>query len=375
MKNLLVGNGVNIQFDRNNYTSREIVYRILKNFDREDWPSHVIGFPAYLLKCYLGVLYLIVYDAIDGKYDRFAFGSLAKSLDSFKAQYRNMQETLKMTDIGFEDYYLLHELFCHDHNWGNEKRYHIKKAMTMMYLYAIFNDGKLNELYKMYPRKFVAYLKNYDSIFTTNYDNNVDSVVDIQVYHIHGQFDKLAAEYDENSFQVQLSDSVKKSIVDSKYYYLYSNAISTHCGNYKEFQVNMYHLANDGLKKLVAGYRKNATIKRDVDNWIYDKNEIVAMMGKAVRRMVSNQDLSFEDHYHFEKLAKISGELEILGLSPWNDFHIFETINSLCLSVCVYYYFSESECEKVKVLLHRLNNSGALRFENVENFWRRMDEN
>ena len=81
MKNLLVGNGVNIQFDRNNYTSREIVYRILKNFDREDWPSHVIGFPAYLLKCYLGVLYLIVYDAIDGKYDRFAFGSLAKSLD------------------------------------------------------------------------------------------------------------------------------------------------------------------------------------------------------------------------------------------------------------------------------------------------------
>ena len=292
MKNLLVGNGVNIQFDRNNYTSREIVYRILKNFDREDWPSHVIGFPAYLLKCYLGVLYLIVYDAIDGKYDRFAFGSLAKSLDSFKAQYRNMQETLKMTDIGFEDYYLLHELFCHDHKWGNEKRYHIKKAMTMMYLYAIFNDGKLNELYKMYQRKFVAYLKNFDSIFTTNYDNNVDSVVDIQVYHIHGQFDKLAAEYDENFFQVQLSDSVKKSIVDSKYYYLYSNAISTHCGNYKEFQVNMYHLANDGLKKLVAGYRKNATIKRDVDNWIYDKNEIVAMMGKAVRRMVSNQDLS-----------------------------------------------------------------------------------
>ena len=375
MKTLLVGNGVNIQFDRNNYTSREIVYRILKNFDREDWPSHVIGFLAYLLKCYLGELYLIVYDVIDGKYDRFAFGSLAKSLDSFKAQYRNMQETLKMTDIGFEDYYLLHELFCHDHKWGNEKRYPIKKAMTMMYLYAIFNDGKLNELYKMYPRKFVAYLKDFDSIFTTNYDNNVDSVVDIQVYHIHGQFDKLAAEYDENSLQVQLADSVKKSIVDSKYYYLYSNAISTHCGNYKEFQVNMYHLANDGLKKLVASYRKNATIKHDVDNWIYDKNEIVAMMGKAVGRMASNQDLSFEDHYHFRKLAKISGELEILGLSPWNDFHIFETINLLCLSACVYYYFSESECEKVKVLLHRLNNSGALRFENVENFWRRMDEN
>ena len=99
----------------------------MKNFVREDWPSHVIDFPAYLLKYYLGELYLIVYDAIDGKYDQFFFGSLAKSLDSFKAQYRNMQGTLKMTDIGLEDYYLLHELFCRVYKWGNEMRYPIKK--------------------------------------------------------------------------------------------------------------------------------------------------------------------------------------------------------------------------------------------------------
>ena len=36
MRNLLVGNGINIQFDKISYSTKEIVLRILKNCDRED---------------------------------------------------------------------------------------------------------------------------------------------------------------------------------------------------------------------------------------------------------------------------------------------------------------------------------------------------
>jgi len=39
MKNLLVGNGINIQFDNQSYTTTEIVLRLLKNCDRDDFPS------------------------------------------------------------------------------------------------------------------------------------------------------------------------------------------------------------------------------------------------------------------------------------------------------------------------------------------------
>ena len=37
MRNLLVGNGINIQFDNTNYTTQQIVLRILKNCDRDDF--------------------------------------------------------------------------------------------------------------------------------------------------------------------------------------------------------------------------------------------------------------------------------------------------------------------------------------------------
>ena len=106
-----------------------------------------------------------------------------------------------MTDIGFEDYYLLHDLCCHKTGTGNPDQFYVREALRIAYLFAIYNDGKLNELYRLYPRKFVDYLKDFDTIFTTNYDSNVDSVVEKTVYHIHGQFDKLASVYDRTSFQ------------------------------------------------------------------------------------------------------------------------------------------------------------------------------
>ena len=64
-----------------------------------------------------------------------------------------------MTDIGFEDYYLLHDLCCHKTGTGNPDQFYVREALRIAYLFAIYNDGKLNELYRLYPRKFVDYLK------------------------------------------------------------------------------------------------------------------------------------------------------------------------------------------------------------------------
>ena len=64
MKHLLVGNGINIQFNPTDYTTQQIVLRILKNCDREDFPSHIIVNFPYLLKNYLGQLFLEARDII-----------------------------------------------------------------------------------------------------------------------------------------------------------------------------------------------------------------------------------------------------------------------------------------------------------------------
>ena len=372
MKHLLVGNGVNIQFNSTDYTTQQIVLRILKNCDREDFPSHIIVDFPYLLKNYLGQLFLEARDVIRGQYDQYANSSAERaSLVSFREQYASKIRTLRMTDIGFEDYYLLHDLCCHKTETVNPDKFYVREALRISYLFAIYNDGKLNELYRLYPEKFVNYLRQFDSIFTTNYDSNVDSVVENPVYHIHGQFDKLAAVYDPTSFRNQLPDApIKEYEVDPQYFYLYSNALSTYCGEYKEFQVKQYSLANSAMEKLAAAYLRDEHIKADVDSWTKDTNTITANMGYAVQMKVQHPELTFTDDYHFEKLSKITGELVILGLSPWNDFHIFETIDKSEIDPCTFYYFSEEQCEKVRSLLPIKNQRGALHFSSVQEFWR-----
>ena len=88
MKNLLVGNGINIQFDHTNYTTQQIVLRILKNYDRDDFPSHIIVNFPYLLKNIMGQLYLEARKIINGEYDSCPNCSAEKkSLQSFKERY------------------------------------------------------------------------------------------------------------------------------------------------------------------------------------------------------------------------------------------------------------------------------------------------
>ena len=83
---------------------------------------------------------------------------------------------------------------------------------------------------------------------------------------------------------------------------------------------------------------------------------------------------NFSDNYHFDKFKSIVGTLEIIGLSPWNDFHIFESINAAALSMCTYYFFNENECDVVKSLLPTLSGQGKIRFKSVKEFWEKYYE-
>ena len=147
MKNLLVGNGINIQFDNQSYTTAEIVLRLLKNCDRDDFPTHIIVNEPYLLKNYIGRLFLEARLALQGDYDSYVTCKAEEeSLISFKEQYAGKLATLKITDIGFEDYYLIHDLVCHKYKTGNPEQYYIRESMRIAYLLSIYNDGCVCQL-------------------------------------------------------------------------------------------------------------------------------------------------------------------------------------------------------------------------------------
>lgn len=376
MKNLLVGNGINIQFDKTDYTTQQIVLRVLKNCDRDDFPSHIIVNFPYLLKNYIGQLYLEARKIILGEYDNFTFGSAEKgSLSAFKRQYSDRINSLRITDIGFEDYYLIHDLVCHKTKVQNPEQFYIREAMKVAYLYSIYNDGKLNQLYMNYSVAFINYLMDFDNIFTTNYDSNLESATKKEIFHIHGQFDKKSDVYVESSFRNQLPDApIKEITIDNTYFYLYSNALSTHCGAYKEFQLKQHSQANSCVEKMALAYLTDSKIKQEVDSWTQATNTLTANLGYATQLKASNPALAFSDNYHFDKFKSIVGTLEILGLSPWNDFHIFESINVAALSMCTYYFFNENECDLVKSLLPTLSGQGKIRFKSVKEFWEKYYE-
>ena len=371
MRNLLVGNGINIQFNRTDYTSQQIVLRILKNFDRDDFPSHIIVNYPYLMKNYMGQLYLEAREMVAGEYDKYAFGSAEKaSLSEFKERYASKIAGLKMTEIGFEDYYLIHDLLCHKTNVQNPEQFYIREAMRIAYLYSIYNDGEINQLHLDYPEAFVDYLSGFNNIFTTNYDSNIELAVGLDVFHIHGQFDKKSDVYNAASFRNQLPDSpIRDFEVDENYYYLYSNALTTYCGEYKEFQLNQHSQANSCVEKMAAAYLSDPNMKREVDSWTKCPNQLTANLGYAIQLKAANQSLAFSDDYHFDKFKSITGTLEILGLSPWNDFHIFEAIDAADLEKCVYYYHSEHQCATIETLLPSLSKRGAVVFESANAFW------
>ena len=371
MKNLLVGNGINIQFDNTNYTTQQIILRILKNCDRDDFPSHIIVNFPYLLKNVIGQLYLEARKIINGGYDSCPNCSAEKkSLQSFKERYGDRISTLRITDIGFEDYYLIHDLACHKFNIQNPDRFYSREGMRVAYLYAIYNEGLLNKLYLNYSEKFVNFLSSFNDIFTTNYDSNIENATGKEVFHIHGQFDVKSDVYNADSFRNQLPDApIKEYEIDENYFYLYSNALTTHCGDYKEFQIKQYSNANSGIEKMVKAYLTDENVRKEVDNWTNDTNKITANLGYSIQLKAKHPELTFFDNYHFDKLKSVTGELTILGLSPWNDFHIFETIDNANLDNCLFYYYNKDECETIKSLLPSLSAKNRLQFKCVKTFW------
>ncbi len=132
MRNLLVGNGINIQYDNINYTTKNIVLRILTDLDKPDYPCDYIIDQPILLKHYIGKLFLFARDMIDGEFDEFVNCSAErKALEDFKERYSYRKNSLRIADIGFEDYYLIHDLVCHKSGINNPEQYVVREAMRL----------------------------------------------------------------------------------------------------------------------------------------------------------------------------------------------------------------------------------------------------
>lgn len=216
MKSIIIGNGIDIQYG--GYSKRgnqAILTRAIHNIECGKYAE--LGWNKDDVKdvfdvCVAVINKVIMNDVYIPTEEDYLF--LQMEMERVKRCYKN---TIATNEIGMEDIFLGAEILylnAHSHEEREMVRTAIHKYLQPVLLDAIYDDGKVNEVYKNFPDSLVQYLKSYDAIFTLNYDTNIEQAIgaEVPVYHLHGCFSDF---------------SKRADIVDDKYKHMYCNGIMT----------------------------------------------------------------------------------------------------------------------------------------------------
>jgi len=328
---------------------------------------HIIVDDPELLLSLLGHLFLQVKDILSGNYDKFAFATNEKAcLEDFKRRYK-AYSSINIASIGFEDYYLVYDLMCYKYKIQNPERYYIREALKSFFIYSVYNKGRVNSIYTKYPAKLKTFFNQYDELYTTNYDQNVEVFSGKKVKYLHGAFNIKKDVCDPDSMRNKMSDSpIKNYNIDDTHYYLYSNVLTTYSGYSKLFSIKQSKEANKAMEKVASAYKSNPSVKAEVDKWEKDANELVRKMAEGTKLKIQDNELKFKETYPIQEFIDVKGDIDIVGLSPNNDTHIFEILNNNeKLITMAYYYYDFEETETVK----RLLNKHTPIFKSVTSLW------
>lgn len=348
MSNLLTGNGTTIQFGGIDYLNSSIVNRAMRNIASGMFPAHL--YPAVCSEM-LSTLQRELSEVLRGKYDTEATTSYSRSaLGELKRRYRT-DRAYKIDEIGFEDYFLILELVHCSQGVSNPERFQNEGAMRRMFLDAVYNGGELERVHRRFTPAFVSWVRTHESVVTTNYDSNIEAGCGVAVHHLHGCFRTLGESYDPKSFRNQLSDDLLEGEkMDPAYPYLYSTALVSYAGTLKQYSMSLSGVANRGMEKFASGYREDPVIRQQIDSWPED-NDLTRRLKEAIRLKANNPSLKHGDQYPYQVLARMSGTLEILGLSPSNDSHIVsEVLENDKITHLIFYYHGEGEAEVARGL-------------------------
>lgn len=359
MSNIIIGNGINIQFGGIDYTNKQIINRALLKLKLNKYNPDVY---TKEVGQWIKMLYDAVPHFIQGHYDKLAvLEDEKKELYNFKQRY---ETNTPINQIGFEDFFLLNELFCRKNKIVN----YAQKFLRKLFLDSIFNKGKINLIHESFPKYFIDFLNAFDCIFTTNYDRNIEIATNKEVFYLHGAFHTLAPEYDPNSFMNKLSDKpAENTPVIKGHEYAFSTALTGYSGAFKQNVCDSQEHANEGFKKFAIGYLEKPELRVQIDEWKNSDNDSVRNLYEGIMLKVKNPDLRISIDYAINKLSSIKGKVVFMGLSPNNDTHIINKLNENGdIELIEYYYFDEKEGEVVSSLFE----NKRIQTKDIKLFWK-----
>ncbi len=365
MKSILIGNGIDIQFGGKAYSNRFIMERAIFNALTNKYDilfgNQITGEEIKTL--FEGFL-TIANDLLNGKYNSVKDSGIADAVNDFSYRFSEKKKFDKYFEIPLEDWFLLFALFFEDNNDLKKLYIASKQGFDRMILDAIYNDGEIQKLHKKMNKKVKNYFSSFDNVFTLNYDNNIESLCQRSVYHLHGDFSQLSDSENPNMVQGYCRKKANKAVVIPGFEHCFCNALLNYSGNLKlkqaETNAMLQKIFTEVKDQIQSGdysyktkYRAVITAHPEISEWL--------------ETYAANDGLSICSHYHFDEFKAINGELHILGLSPQNDSHIFRCINESDATKIVFYYFGEKPSS--------INIIKDVEFRKASDLWNELDAN
>lgn len=350
-KAVLIGNGININFGGRAYTNDYIIKRIVFNarankydllFNNEISGDEIASILFELANW--------ANDISSGKYDEIISDEEKHILEDFKKRYN-----WKLThyyEVGLEDWlFILHVYFLKNNdiadNWIPAKQ-----GFERMMLDAIYNDGDIQKLHKVMGKNVKRWLLEFSTIFTLNYDNNVEDLIKRPVFHLHGDFRTPANSENPQTLMGYIRKDTEESVIISGFEHCFCDALFDYAGEHKYDVACAFEKGAEGLKALEKSGIPSKFFPVPIEKLLQVHQE--------------HPDLDFGCNYHFNDFKELTGELHIIGMSPNNDSHIFKLIDESNVEKIVFYYYSEREMER-NIPVHQ-----NVEYESAQELWKQL---
>ncbi len=372
---LLVGNGLDIQIGGDDFQNKWIIVRLLAKAkvgkydilfsDKKTGTPIIAGDKIVeLFRDLVPYANRAINNEFDAIVEEYGDKDLADALKDFKDSHP--VEVKSIEEIGMEDWFLIFLLYLLQEQDLLDQYEFIKQGFERMILDSIYCEGYIQKLYLKLNKASSNYLSEYDKIFTLNYDNTIEALIKKNVYHLHGDFNTIhPSESIENALgYIRISKNENVYFPD-EYRHCNCTGILDFSGNRK------YKYATDMTKAFIA-FEK---LKKDIKIDKIKMEDILTKVPDAQLELVKvgiEKDLNVGHNYFFDELETLSGTLEIVGLAPQNDSHIFECINKSSVDTVVFYHYfgnktaAEVEAE-IETMFIPINKDYTIK--NVKNIW------
>jgi len=373
MLTILLGNGFNIELGGQDYLNKSIIKRLINNIKTKDYSAILFndqGINNDELEIIIPGLYDEFKKIKKGLYDKYCSTSEDISLLSMlKTRYGL---STNITDIGMEDFFVILRLFHIKYNDPADLIKSTHEGLCYMLLDAIFNEGRIQKIAsKILPRNkdyLADTLTSYDDIYTVNYDSTAEIIAGKKVFYLHGDFETLHDQYNPNTLigHYFLEKGATNPITPTTRHF-YCNGLMGFSGTYKEHIMQIFENGQFGAETILNRYNTgmNAQDHKKLESLKDSENEGEQLAYGIISAKINHPWLGMHQ-YPMKKFKVISGDLHILGISPYNDEHIWNAIvRNPQLNKIIYYYHEKESMQLIE------SNYSDKRFEFVPDsaFW------